>query len=46
MKPDRRPDFDGVMLGEKILQVRIAIIGRGAEIVAEIGVRIGDEDGK
>ena len=37
---DRRPDLDGVVLVEENLQVRIAVVGRGAEVVAEFGVRI------
>ena len=34
------------MLAEKILQMRIAVIGGGTEIVAELGVGIGHEYGK
>ncbi len=34
------------MFVEEFLQIRIAIIGGGAEHVAEVGVRIGDEDRK
>jgi hypothetical protein len=41
---NRRPDLDGVVFGEEFLDVWIAIVGRGAEIVAKFGVRIGEED--
>jgi len=35
-----------VVLGKKILQVRVAIIGGSAEIVAEFGVRMVTKTGK
>jgi hypothetical protein len=41
---DRRPDLDRIVLGEIFLCEGIAIIGCGAEVVAEIGVGIGEED--
>ena len=41
---DRRPDHVAALLGDQLLQKRIAIVGRGLEIAAERGLRIGDED--
>ena len=41
---DRRPEHVAALLGDQLLQERVAIVGRGLEVAAERGFGIGDED--
>ena len=40
---DRRPDHVAALLRDQLLQIGIAIVGRGLEVAAEGRLRIGDE---
>jgi hypothetical protein len=40
---DQRPDDRPALIGDQLLQVWIAIIGRGLEVAAKGRLRIGDE---